>query len=425
MTTYFAQFNNFYLKSDSYHLTKIDMGSPKNKNSVFELARADGQITTNQNFGERKIKITGSIKAKDLNDMITKLDTLKANLVGYDKNLDIYLDDKQRRFIATVDSFTYETQGYYCEYEINFTANSYGTDLVNSALVFGTYTSSNTTYTNNIEGSFKSKAYMDLRFSYVAPYWSSAYLQINNAAENQRIRITRIWGWYDRVVLDGANKTVQIYPTTKTVLDECDSITGWTSGNTLSLTTTTGEYLESTGAFKVVMAAAATSSYVQRLNATAVDLSSTTGKVILPVFIPTPTSGTVSTVRLQAGSDATLASNYVYWDKTTQWNGSAIATNAWNYFEFDMATTPDNTTGTPTRSAIKSIQISLRSGANFQLNGWRVDYITLQKQGITPIAQDYEGQFPDLNLGSCSLVFTDEFTNRNIVATGSYYKRYI
>jgi hypothetical protein len=90
-----------------------------------------------------------------------------------------------------------------------------------------------------------------------------------------------------------------------------------------------------------------------------------------------------------------------------------------------MATTPDNTTGTPTRTAIKSIQISLRDGSNFQLNGWRVDYITLQKQGITPQAQDYEGTFPDLNLGSCSLVFTDEFTTRKAVVTGSYYKRYI
>lgn len=425
--TYFAQFNNFYLKSDSYHITKIDMGSPKTDNSKFELARADGQVVTNQNYGERKIKITGSIKASDLDDMNTKLDTLKANLVGYDKNLDIYMGSKKRRFVATVDAFSYETNGYYCEYEIDFTANSYATDIDNHALVFGTYTANNTTYTNTIEGSFKSKAYIDIRFNYMSPYWQSAYLQINNAALNQRIRITRTWGLYDRLVIDSANKSVQIYPTTKTVIDECDSITGWTSGDTLSLTTTASEVLESTGAFKVVMAAGATSSYVQRLNYTTptVDLSSTSGKVIIPIFIPTPTSGTVSTVRLQAGSDATLASNYVYWDKTTQWDSTAIATNAWNYFEFDMATTPDNTTGTPTRSAIKSIQISVRDGSNFQLNGWRVDYITLQKQGITPQAQDYEGTFPDLNLGSCSLVFTDEFTTRKAVVTGSYYKRYI
>jgi len=423
--TYFAQFNNFYLLSDNYHITKIDMGSPKTDNSKFELARADGQVVTNQNYGERKIKITGSIKASDLDDMNTKLDTLKANLVGYDKNLDIYLGTKKRRFIATVDAFNYETNGYYCEYEINFTANSYATDMDNHALVFGTYTANNTTYTNTIEGSFKSKAYMDLRFNQVLPYYSTEYLDINNSALNQRIRISRIWGWYDRLVIDGANKSVQIYPTTITVIDTCDSVTGWTSGDSITLTTTSGQYLEGIGALAIVMASGATSSYAQRLDATATDLSSTTGKVILPVFIPTPLSGTVGTVRLQTGSDATLASNYVYWDKTTQWDGSAIATNAWNYFEFDMATTPDNTTGTPVRTAIKSIQISLRDSSNFQVQGWRIDYITLQKQGITPQVQDYEGTFPDLNLGSCSLVFTDEFTARKIVTTGSYYKRYI
>ncbi len=422
MNNYFAQFNNFYLKSDSYHITKIDMGSPKTNNSRYELARADGQVVTNQNYGERKVKITGSIKASDLDDMNTKLDTLKANLVGYEKNLDIYIGSKKRRFIATVESFNYETNGYYCEYEIEFTANAYAIDMDISALVFGTYTANNTTYTNNIEGSFKTEAYMDFRLTNVAPYWSSAYLQINNAALNQRIRITRTWGWYDRLTIDGATKTVQIYPTTKTVIDTCDSITGWTSGNTLASETTTK--LEGTAGFKTTMAAGATSSYNQRLNATAIDLSSTSGKVIIPVYIATPTSGTVSTIRLQAGSDATLASNYVYWDKTTQWDSSAIVTNAWNYFEFDMATTPDNTTGTPSRAAIKSIQISLRSGSNFQAT-WYLDYLTLQKQSITPVAQDYEGTFPDLNLGSCSLVFTDEFTSRKITITGNYYKRYI
>lgn len=423
MNNYFAQFNNFYLKSDDYHITKIDLGSPKTNNSKYELARADGQVVTNQNYGERIIKITGSIRAKDLDDMNTKLDTLKANLVGYEKNLDVYLGTKKRRFIATVDSFDYKTNGYYCEYDIEFTANAYGIDMDISALVFGTYTANNTTYTNNIEGSFKSEGYMDLRFTHVAPYWTQAYLEVNNAALNQRIRITRTWGWYDRLTIDGATKTVQIYPTSKVVIDSCDSISGWTTGS-LALSSETTTKLEGTAGFKTTMSAGATSSYNQRLNATAIDLSSTTGKVIIPIYIATPTSGSVSTIRLQIGSDATLASNYVYWDKTTQWNGSAISNNAWNYFEFDMAATPDNTTGTPTRSAIKSIQISLRSGSNFQAT-WYMDYLTVQKQSITPAAQDYEGTFPDLNLGSCSLVLTDELTSRSITITGNYYKRYI
>jgi len=421
MSTYFAQFNNFYLKSDDYHITKIDIGAPKPINNKYELARADGLITTNQNYGERTITVTGSIKAKDLDGMNTKLDTLKANLVGYDKNLDVYLGTLKRRFRATVDSFNYETQGYYCEYEIKFSANSFATDLDNNALVFGTYTANNTSYTNNIEGSFKSKAYMQLQFAHVAPYWVTTYLQINNAAKNQRIRFTNTWGWYDRIILDGTTKSATIYPTTITVIDNCDSITGWTSGSTLA--SETGTKLQGTAGFKTTTNLS-TNSNNARLNATAIDLSSTLGTVIIPIYITTPTSGSVDTVRLEIGSDANITTNFLYWDKTTQWNGTAISYNSWNYIAFDLSTAATSTTGTPVRTAIKSIRVSVRQASNFQCV-WYMDYITIQKASITPTALDYEGQFPDLNLGNCTFTLTDEYNSRSIAITGSYYKRYI
>ncbi len=143
------------------------------------------------------------------------------------------------------------------------------------------------------------------------------------------------------------------------------------------------------------------------------------------MFIPTPTSGIVTKLTLTLGSDTTLASNYLTYEKTTQWNGATIATNDWNYFEIDMLTTPTSTVGTPVRAGIKSLKITLSDSSNFQLNGALIDYITLNKTSIIPQLIDYEGTFTDLEIGNTVLTFEDEFTTRNITITGNYTKRYL
>jgi hypothetical protein len=423
MSTYSANYNSYALKSDDYHITKIDVGNPKSKVNKYELVRADGQIVTNQNYGERKISIEGKINATSLDDMNTKLDTLKYRLQGIDNYLDIVFDSQSRRYIATVENFTYKTRGYLCEYEIDFTADTFGKDTATTSLTMGTYTSSNTGYANTIGGTFVAVPTIDLTVNQIEPYWTNAYLQFTNSTLNQRMRITREWNWYDRVVINGALKTVTLYPTTKTELDLCDVITGWTSAHTLSLEAAAMK--EGVGALKIVMGSAAATSYAARLNSTAVDLSSTMGKVIVPVFIPTPTSGTVASVDLYLGSNSTLGTNYDYFRKTTTWNGSAIASNAWNYFVFDLSTAATGSSGTAVRTAIISIQVLLNATATMQLNGWLVDYITLQKASIVGQALDYEGQFVELGVGSTTLTVSDEFTSRNITMTGEYTKRYL
>jgi len=78
------------------------------------------------------------------------------------------------------------------------------------------------------------------------------------------------------------------------------------------------------------------------------------------------------------------------------------------------------------RTAIISVQVTIYgTSAAMQLNGVFLDYITLQKAGITATALDYEGTFPYLDIGSSTIVASDEFTSRNITITGSYSKRYL
>jgi hypothetical protein len=420
---YNAIYNSRNLGTGDYQITKIDVPMPKTKVNKYELVQADGQIVTARYFGERTISVAGRILADSLDDMQTKLDTLKTYTIGYEKYLDITIGTSQRRYTATVTNFNYKTSGYYCEWTIDFSCDSFGYDFASTALTFGTFTSSPTSYANTIAGTYFTEPSFDSTVNRVDNWWSAKYIEIKNSVLNQRMRITRVWSPGDRVVINGRTKTSQIYPSTTTVVDNCDVITGWTSANTLSLETALMK--QGVGCHKIVMASATATSYDQRLNATAIDLSSTAGYVLIPVFIPTPTSGTVASVDFTIGSGTTFASNFCYWRTTTQWDGSAIASNAWNYFRVDLSVAPTGTTGTPVRTAIISIQVLLNATATMQLNGWLVDYISTYQVGSTLSALDYEGTPPALDTGSQSLTFTDEFTTRNVTITGSYTKRYL
>jgi hypothetical protein len=422
---YEAIFNGLKLKSDSYFISKIDVSSPKTTVNKYELVRADGQIVTNQNYNERIIKIDGNIKANDLDDMLVKLDTLKQNLVGIDKNLDVYIGTQQRRYTATVNSFNYTTSGYFCEFSIEFTANAFGKEFNSTALTFGTYTSSPTTYTNTIQGNYHALPYLRFKFTSVIPYLNSAYLQIYNANTNQRMRITRTWGFEDTLIIDGENKSVSVYPTTQTTIDTMDSTTGWTADTGETLSNDSVNRLQGNSSIKNQMSTTKAYTFVQRIgSSTSIDLSHNSGYVVVPIYIPNPASGTVNKVRFQFGSRADYVTDYAYLDVTQQYDGTAIQYSEWNYFKFDMSTAP-TITGSPNRTAIISIQIVLYFATTGKINGWNTDCITLNKPSITAITQDYEGTFPDLNIGSNSLVISDEFTRRSTTITGSYYKRYI
>jgi len=426
MNNYNAIFNNFDLKNTNYHVTKIDVSSPKPKVNKYELARGDGQVISYQNYGERLVTVTGSLKATTIDEMHDRLDVLKQNLVGINETLDVYIGSKKRRYLATMDSFNYTTAGYFCEYEVVFTCDAFAKELTESTLTFGTYTANNTSYSNTITGSYKAEPYIDFTVTNCISYIDAKYIQIKNASLNQRIRFTKTWTFGDRVIVDGPNKTCTIYPSTRTVIDNMDSATGWTSGTaTLSLDET--NEIEGTGAVKAVQASAGQFCDISRLNyATTIDLSSTIGTILFPIFIPTPTAGTVASVRLTAGSDATLATNSLYWTITTEYDGSGLNTNAWNYIKLDLSTAATATTGSPVRTAIKSFTIAVvGTAATMQLNGALLDYIAVYKASVVGETLDFEGTFPDLNLGTCALTVEDEFTARSIVITGNYYKRWL
>ncbi len=423
---FYATFNGYDFNSSVSKVLDVDTySSPAVTVNNYKLARSDGEVVVNSTYGGKNITIKGRIKASDRTELDNQIDIFKSYLSGHEKYLDLLINGITRRYIATVTNTSYTIRnGCVCLWEIEFTTSGFGYDTSTSSLTFGTYAASNTPYSNTIGGSYKTYPIIDLTVNQVDPYWSNKYLQVKNSVTNQRLRITRTWHWHDRIVINGNTRQVTLYPTIKTIIDEMNLTTGWTSGHTLSSDVVNMK--EGSGAQKIVMGSAATSTYIQKLNfAPSINLDTSTGKIIIPVFIPTPTSGIVTKLTLTLGSDTTLASNYLTYEKTTQWNGATIATNDWNYFEIDMLTTPTSTVGTPVRAGIKSLKITLSDSSNFQLNGALIDYITLNKTSIIPQLIDYEGTFTDLEIGNTVLTFEDEFTTRNITITGNYTKRYL
>ena len=121
-------------------------------------------------------------------------------------------------------------------------------------------------------------------------------------------------------------------------------------------------------------------------------------------------------------SVSALVSNY--WE--SGYEGSCLASFVPNAGKYSAVTAVTGTNGTPDRTLTKSIEIAITgTSAAMQLNGALLDCIAVYKASVVGETLDFEGTFPDLNLGTCALTVEDEFTARSIVITGNYYKRWL
>ena len=414
--------NNLNL-ADTFEVLDITKNPPKVVINKYQLARADGEIVTNQRYGERTIIVTGRILAEDVIDMQTKLDLLETYLLG--KNLPLYVHEIGivRKYIATKTGLTTEIQGYKCNWTVEFTAEAFGEETSTTPISITTpYISSPTLNANDFGGTYSAQPEINITVNWVEPYWSNKYLEIKNTYTSKALRITREWGLYDNLIIKCKEKTCWLYPTTKLEVETCDSNSGWTSSDTLSVDSVNMK--EGTGCLKNVMTGARIYCDFIKLNFTPINAS--VGTMIVPIFIPTPIAGTVAAIRFYVGSNANLSANYNQYNKTTQFDGSAIATNAWNYFGFSMTAAPNATNGTPNMSAIKSMMVRIygTSGA-MNLSNALLDYITLQSTTAIGGHIDYDGIFPEWGPGTQTIIISDDFTNRNIAVDATYYKRYL
>ena len=400
----------------------------KQYTNSYKLVRSNGAKFTGSTVGEKPLTIEGYISKTTVADLQIKCDELVLKLSAKEKNLDITYAGATRRFVATLNNLVITQNGTYATWSAEFLCyeafgkDTAATDLAckNAAVTTATYNSNET-----FGGTANAKPVITLDFAFIEPTWISKYLEFLNTSLSKRLRITRQWATFDKISFDCNARKVTLYPATRSVIDSCDVITGWTSSHTLSLEAVNMK--EGVGALKGVMAGADAALTFSKLNFTpTIDLSSAVGTIFIPVFIPTPTSGTVASIDLLIGSDATLANNYCYYRKTTKWDGTALTANAWNWIAIDLSAAPTATTGAPNRALIKSIQVALNATATVQLNGAFVDVIAVFK--TNPIGQsiDFEGNFPEYEAGAGIISLADEFTARKYtITTANYLKRYL
>jgi hypothetical protein len=369
-------------------------------------------------YGGRKISISGYIMSSSVADMDLKIDELKRRLKGRNKDLVFYVAGSLRKYVGTLEGFTTEVSGHHCKWDAIFSCDAFGVDIDATTLSFTTPFSDDPHYeVIDWDGTYNAKPILDFTINMCEPYWEARYIDIENTLLNRRLRLTRVWNWFDRFIVNPETKEVSLYETTKTIIDNCDSITGWT-GTNFGVVLNTSSMIEGLGCINFSTDPNQSSASLQRLNGASVDLSPTAGIVIIPMNMDLD-SGSFNSMRFTIGSDATLANNYCYWD----FDDSVITLNEWSYLVIDLSETPTGSSGSVDREDIKSIQIRY-NGTAFQISG-NIDYITVQKAGVSAIALDYEGIFPEYEPGTGTIKISDEFDNRDISISGTYYKRYL
>ena len=423
---HFLRFNNYRLDQNGYEIDELDTSNlPEINVNKYSLARSDGSVLTSKYYGEKIVKANGRINAADRYDMEQKLDTLKTKLSPINKPLDVEVIGEIRRYNATVISFSTKVSGYSCFFEVSFSCDSFSETLNDINMGIATPITSNIVSTNlTYNGSINATPVIDLTIVGINDYFNAQYIELSNGQLEDRLRLTRVFNWGDRYVINSNTKKVELYQSSTTELDGCETHTTWTGSHTLSTNST--NQIQGGAAVEQDMAGAAATLTFSRLNGISYDLDTTSGKVIIPIFLPTPTAGAIASVSFYAGSDATLTTNHVYWTKTTQFDGSALATNSWNFIEIDLSATPTGTSGTAVRTAIISIGINVNgTSAAMRLENVLLDYISLYKPSVVPQEIDYEGTFVELENGLNTVLYKDSFTRRNITISGTYKNRYI
>lgn len=402
---------------------------PKIVLNKYQLANTDGEIVTNTNWGEKLIEVEGRTTGDSVNDLHENLDELFVKLTNYNKNLDLTVNGSTRRYTATIKDTkvdVHDSNNCVALWSIIFTCSAYSSATSATSITYGTYTSSNTSYVKSILGSYKATPSFTLTVNTVVPYYNYLYLQLQNTTTNQLMRFTRLWSPDDVISIDGETKEVNIYATTRTTIQNMDSDFNWSAPDTnTTLSLNTNDFIEGTGCLQIDMSGTNSTLSFKRITMTAVDLSSTVGYLIIPLYMPTTTGGAYDFIRFYLTDDNTFT-NYYYYDVSTQIDGSAITVDEWNYFKIDLSGTPDGSSGTPDRENIDNIMVTIHgTSSSLQASGVLLDYIVLMKPSVTSEPLDYEGSFIDYNIGNNTLVVTDEFDSRNITITGNYVKRYI
>jgi len=119
--------DSYDLQDANIILTKIEHDTiPARELKRYRIVRGDGELITDNRYGAKRIVLIGRVQGSSTTDLESRLDTLRANIVGYDKinkTLEIEYNGTTRNYTATCVNINIDRRNgtiNFAEFQIEF-----------------------------------------------------------------------------------------------------------------------------------------------------------------------------------------------------------------------------------------------------------------------------------------------------------------
>lgn len=195
-------FNSFNLTGE-YIVTKINKSDAPTRDVFTEsLAFQDGFEFMNDFWKQRTITIEGTIDATSQAHLDTLKDTIKQNLSGSNKNLDVDHGGGTRRYKATLEELTLPEDHYnitHIPFVARFTCKPFGYDTTTTSFTASNVTASSYTDTMTVSGTYRPLPIITITFDSVD---TATKIEFTNTTTGDAISISSAFSASDVIIIN-------------------------------------------------------------------------------------------------------------------------------------------------------------------------------------------------------------------------------
>lgn len=176
------------------------------------LAQRDGRVIIRRSLDEKVIRLTGYMQRETLAELEALIDQFHAGVNKHEKFLDIDHNGSTRRHVATTSNVSIQRSNglNVADFDVEFNIPSgFGYEPVTVSMYSDTNTASNTSFSINVEGSYKAEPVIELVYTAVGG-GTGATVSVGNAETGELLSITRDWAVNDTLFIDSANKDLLV-----------------------------------------------------------------------------------------------------------------------------------------------------------------------------------------------------------------------
>ncbi len=219
MATINANFDSTPLQTANIILMKIEHDTiPARELKRYRVIRGDGEIITDYRFGVKKVTLIGRVQGTDKLDLETRLDALRAALVGYQKiGKTLYVDylSAVRNYTATCVGISVDRRNgvvNFAEFQAEFISTlPFGFDTAPTTLV-SSVVSTTAPIDHAITVGGTSEAQKLIITVTINSFTSTPpnTITVSNLQTLKGISVSRNWTAADVLVIDTANFSVKV-----------------------------------------------------------------------------------------------------------------------------------------------------------------------------------------------------------------------